>query len=111
MVRQESSGNFNHVGLPFLAESNLKHHKIVELICSLKDRDYSIDAASVASCPPSILQADHVAHMVLVIDVKVIIQVILETANVDEHYIAWLHQCDLLFSQGLCFSCCASNRI
>ena len=111
MLQQESSGNFNNVELPFLAESNLKHHKIVELICSLKDRDYSIDAASDASCPPSILQADHVAHMVLVIDVKVIIQVILESTNVDEHYIAWLHQCDLLFSQGLCFSCCASNRI
>jgi hypothetical protein len=105
MSRQKTLCDFNHVGLPLLAESNLKHQEIVELVSSLKDLSISIDTALLASCPSSILQADHVAHMVLVIEVQVLIQVILETPDIYEHYITGLYQCDLLISQDFGFSC------
>jgi hypothetical protein len=82
MSRQKALCDFNHVGLPLLSESNLKHQEIVELVSSLKDLRITIDAALLASCPSGILQADHVAHMVFVIEVQVIIQVILETPDI-----------------------------
>ena len=82
----------------------------MEVVCSLKDIHKTIDAALLTSCPSGILQADHITQMVLIIEVKVIIQVILEAADIHIHNIARLYQCDLLISQDFGFSRCASYR-
>ena len=110
MCRQEPSGDFDHVKLPLFAETDLKHHKVVEVLSSLKDIHETIDAALLTSRPSGILQADHITQMVFVIEVEVIIQVILEAANIHIHNIARLYQCDLLISQDFGFSSCASYR-
>ena len=110
MCRQEPSGDLDHVRLPLLAETNLEHHKVVEVVCSLKDIHETIDAALLTSCPSGVLQADHITQMVFVIVVKVILQVILEAADIYIHNIARLYQCDLLISQDFGFSSCASYR-
>jgi hypothetical protein len=103
-------GDLDHVRLPLLAETNLEHHKVVEVVCSLKDIHETIDAALLTSCPSGILQVDNISQVVLIIEVKVIIQVILETADIYIYYIARLNQCDLLISQDFGFSSCASYR-
>ena len=110
MCRQEPSGDLDHVRLPLLAETNLEHHKVVEAVRSLKDIHKTIDAALLTSHPSSISQADNISQMVLIIEVQIIIEVILETANIYIHNIARLHQCDLLISQDFGFSRCASYR-
>ena len=110
MYRQEPLGDLDHVRLPLLAETNLEHHEVVEVVCSLKDIHETIDAALLTSCPSGILQADNISQMVLIIEVKVIIQVILETADIYIYCIARLNQCDLLISQDFGFSSCASYR-
>ena len=111
MCRQEPFVDLDYVRLPLLAETNLEHHKVVEVVCSsLKDIHETIDAALLTSRPSGILQADHVTQMVLIIEVQIIIQVILEAANIYIHSIARLHQCDLLISQDFGFGRCASYR-
>ena len=54
MCRQEPSGDLDHVRLPLLAETNLEYHKVVEVVCSLKDIHETIDAALLTSCPSGI---------------------------------------------------------
>ena len=110
MCRQEPLGDLDHVRLPLLAETNLEHHEVVEVVCSLKDIHETIDAALLTSRPSGILQADNISQMVLIIEVQIIIQVILETADIYIHYIARLDQCDLLISQEFGFGSCASYR-
>ena len=110
MCRQVPFGDLDHVRLPLLAETNLKHHKVVEVLGSLKNIHETIDAALLTSCPSGILHADHITQMVLIIEVKVIVQVILEAADIYIHNIARLYQCDLLISQDFGFSSCASYR-
>ena len=89
-------------------ETNLEHHKVVEIVSSLKDVHETIDAALLTFCPSGILQADYITQMILIIEVQIIIQVILEAANIYIHNIARLHQCDLLIFQDFEFSRCAS---
>ena len=69
MCRQEPSSDLDYVRLPLLAETDLKHHKVVEVVSSLKDIHETIDAALLTSCLSGILQADHITQMVLVIEV------------------------------------------
>ena len=110
MCRQEPSADLDHVRLPLLAETNLEHHKVVEVVCSLKNIHETIDAALLTSRPSGIPQADHTTQMVFDIEVQVIIQVILEAADIYIHNITRLYQCDLLISQDFGFSSCASHR-
>ena len=67
MYRQEPSSDLDHVRLSLLAKANLEHHKVVEVVCSLKDVHKTIDAALLTSRPSGILQTDHIIQMTLII--------------------------------------------